>query len=125
MKFKRIIFWMVVLYASVIALGTMGVDVTAIVASLGLVGFALGYALRDLVGNLVAGMVIKATKQYKVGDNVKIANFQGLIESINLRYTTLLEVVSPGESIDTVEVRHYIPNQMVFKTPVTMLEEAE
>lgn len=112
MKFKRIIFWIVVLYASVIALGTMGVDVTAIVASLGLVGFALGFALRDIVSNLVAGIVIKATKQYEVGDTIKVVGFQGAIESINLRYTLLIDE-NGG---------HYIPNKLLFANPVTVIK---
>ena len=118
MKFKRIIFWVVVLYASVIALGTMGVDVSAIVASLGLTGFALGFALRDTIGNLVAGLLVRAYKHVKVGDEIKVAGFTGYIESINLRNAILTEIVAP----DMREVRHCIPNQMLFNTPVTILK---
>lgn len=115
MKFKRIIFWVVVLYASVIALGTMGVDVSAIVASLGLTGFALGFALRDIISNLVAGIVIKTTGQYKIGDTIKVLGFQGAIESINLRYTLLIDE-NGG---------HYIPNKLLFSNPVTVTEESD
>jgi small-conductance mechanosensitive channel len=40
------------------ALGTMGVNVSALVASLGLTGFALGFALRDALSNFLAGILI-------------------------------------------------------------------
>ncbi len=122
MKFKRIIFGIVVLYAILIALGTMGIDVSAIVASLGLCGFALGFAMRDTLGNLVAGVLVRVYGHIKVGDLIKIAGFTGHIESINLRNTILIEVVGK----DTMEeVHHYIPNKMLFNTPVTVLEKGD
>ncbi|RMF86456.1 MAG: mechanosensitive ion channel, partial [Nitrospinota bacterium] len=40
------------------ALGTMGINVSALVASLGLTGFALGFAFRDALSNLLAGVLI-------------------------------------------------------------------
>ena len=42
----------------VTALGTMGVNVTALVAGLGLTGFALGFAFRDVLSNLLAGLLL-------------------------------------------------------------------
>jgi len=126
MKFKRIIFGIVVLYAILIALGTMGIDVSAIVASLGLCGFALGFAMRDTLGNLVAGILVRIYRHIKVGDKIKIAAFTGYIESINLRNTVLVELISDKDAKDLdsmYEVHHYIPNKMLFNTPVTVLEK--
>lgn len=124
MKFKRIVFGIVVLYATLIALGTMGIDVSAIVASLGLCGFALGFAMRDTLGNLVAGILVRIYRHIKVGDRIKVAGFTGHIESINLRNTILIEVVGKA-TMEMEEVRHYIPNKMLFNTPVTVLEEGD
>jgi len=120
MKIKRIICIVVLVYVVLGVLGTFGVDVSAIVASLGLLGFAFGFALRDTIGNLVAGLLVRAYRHVKVGDRIKISSFTGYIESINLRNTVLMEVVGT----DTLEeVHHYIPNQMLFNTPVTILEK--
>ena len=52
----------------VTALGTLGIDVSAIVASLGLTGFAVGFALKD---------------------SIKVKTFEGLVSAIDLRYTQL------------------------------------
>ena len=124
MKIKRIVAIVVLVYVILGVLGTFGVDVSAIVASLGLLGFAFGFALRDTIGNLVAGLLVRAYRHVRVGDRIKIAGFTGHIESINLRNAVLVEVVGLKESVDDMkEVRHCIPNQMLFNTPVTILEK--
>ena len=120
MKIKRIIVAIVLVYIVLGVLGTFGVDVSAIVASLGLLGFAFGFALRDTIGNLIAGLLVRMYKHIKVGDRIKISGFTGYVESINPRNTILMEVVGK----DTLEeVHHYIPNKMLFNTPVTILEK--
>jgi len=42
----------------IMGLGTMGVNVSALVAGLGLTGFALGFALKDIISNLLAGVLV-------------------------------------------------------------------
>ena len=42
----------------VTALGTVGVDVSALVAGLGLTGFALGFAIKDTISNILAGVLL-------------------------------------------------------------------
>ena len=48
------------------ALGTIGVDVSALVAGLGLTGFAVGFALKDSISNLLAGILILMYKQARM-----------------------------------------------------------
>src|SRR5690606_892742 len=51
--------WLALLtFGAINALGTMGVDVAALVAGLGLTGFALGFALKDIISNLLAGVLV-------------------------------------------------------------------
>jgi small conductance mechanosensitive channel len=76
----------------IIGLGTMGVDVTALVAGLGLTGFALGFALRDAVSNLLAGILIILYQPFRVGDRIEVAGSTGsagAVVGIDLRYTVL------------------------------------
>ena len=47
-----------IIFGLVTALGTIGINVSALVAGLGLTGFALGFALKDVVSNLIAGSMI-------------------------------------------------------------------
>lgn len=71
------------------ALGTMGVDVSAVIAGLGLTGFALSLALKDAVSNLIAGILIIVYTPFTVGDKIKVAGVEGRVEEINLRYVSL------------------------------------
>ena len=63
----------------VTALGTLGIDVSAIVASLGLTGFAVGFALKDSISNLLSGVLILIHRPFNVGDTIKVKTFEGLV----------------------------------------------
>ena len=96
--------------AIVTALGTLGVDVSALVAGLGLTGFALGFALKDTISNLLSGVLILLHKPFVIGDTITIAGFSGRVMQIDLRYTQL---ESEGKRI-------YIPNAKLFTDPLTV-----
>jgi len=89
-------------------LGTVGVDVSALVASLGLTGFALGFALRDALSNVLAGSLILVYQPFKTGDIIKSLGYEGKVVQIDLRYTT----------ISTEDKKVLIPNSNLFKNPV-------
>ncbi len=103
------------LFGGVTALGTLGIDVTALVAGLGLTGFALGFALKDIISNVLAGILVIIYKPFKPDDYIAVSSFKGKVKEINLRYTTL---VADGRKI-------VIPNSMIFSNAVTVGEEKE
>ena len=109
--FARVSSVMVMIFGFVTALGTVGVDVSALVAGLGLTGFALGFALKDTISNLLAGVLILLYQPFQVGDRIKISSFEGLVVSIDLRYTKL-----EAESSTVL-----IPNAKLFTDPITIL----
>lgn len=90
------------------ALGTMGVNVSALVAGLGLTGFALGFAFRDVLSNLLAGILILLFRPFAIGDDISVSGLDGRVVSIDLRYTILQQ---PGKTI-------LIPNSNLFTNPV-------
>lgn len=73
----------------VTALGTLGVNIMGIVAGLGLTGFALGFALKDSISNLLAGVLILLYRPFDVGDTIDVSGFAGKVITVNLRYTEL------------------------------------
>jgi len=81
--------WGLFIIGIVAGLGTAGVDVTAMVAGLGLTGFALGFALKDALSNLISGVMILAYRPFTRGDRVQIGTHMGRVVEIDLRYTTL------------------------------------
>ncbi|MFH1776017.1 MAG: mechanosensitive ion channel domain-containing protein [Candidatus Omnitrophota bacterium] len=97
------------------ALGATGVNVTAVVASLGLTGFAIGFALRDALSNILAGVLIILYKPFHPGDRIIVTGFEGEITDIDLRYTTMKS--------DNGKV--LIPNSNMFTNPVTILNRRQ
>jgi small-conductance mechanosensitive channel len=78
-----------IVFGVVTALGTMGINVNALVAGLGLTGFALGFALKDAISNLLAGVLILIYRPFYRGDLITVKGFEGKVINIDLRYTTL------------------------------------
>ena len=80
----------VIIIGLVTSLGTMGVNVSAIVAGLGLTGFAFGFAFKDMLSNFISGIMIFIYEPFKLGDTIKVDGKEGEVVDINLRYVTLL-----------------------------------
>lgn len=92
------------------AFGTLGVDVSAIVAGLGLTGFAFGFALKDILSNVISGILILIYRPFKIDDTIIIDKYTGKVTDINLRYTTIIS--------DEKEV--LIPNSFLFSKPISV-----
>ena len=103
------------LLGAVTALGTMGVNVSALVAGLGLTGFALGFALRDALSNLLAGLLILIYRPFRRHNRISVAGFEGTVVGIDLRYTTLQ---AEGK-------KFLIPNSTLFTNPISLMEGTE
>ena len=100
-----------IIFGFVTALGTLGINVSALVAGLGLTGFALGFALKDTISNLLSGVLILLYRPFEVGNRIKISGYEGVVVSIDLRYT---ELEGDGSKI-------LIPNSKSFTDPITVL----
>ncbi len=101
-----------IIFGFVTALGTLGINVSALVAGLGLTGFALGFALKDTISNLLSGVLILLYRPFEKGNCIKISGYEGTVISIDLRYT---ELDSEGNKV-------LIPNSKLFTDPVIVLK---
>jgi small-conductance mechanosensitive channel len=79
------------------ALGTFGVDITALVASLGIGGIAVALALQNVLGDLFASLSIVLDKPFVLGDFIIVGDFMGTVEHVGLK-TTRIRSLS-GEQI--------------------------
>jgi len=95
----------------VTALGTMNVNVSALVAGLGLTGFALGFALKDAISNLLAGALILFYRPFHRGDVVAVTGLEGEVVETNFRYTAL----SAGDKT------YLIPNSMLLNNAIIVV----
>jgi small-conductance mechanosensitive channel len=95
-------------FGIITAIGTLGVDVTALVAGLGLTGFALGFAFKDIVSNALAGILIIMYRPFRRSDRISVTGLDGAVIDINLRYTVL----------EAPDKRIFLPNSTLFTNPV-------
>jgi len=100
------------IFGFITALATLGINVSAIVAGLGLTGFALGFALKDTISNLLSGVLILLYRPFTIGNTIKISGFEGKVVAIDLRYTELY----------SEEHKVLIPNSKLFTDPITIIQ---
>lgn len=87
------------------ALSAAGIDLTALGVLGGAIGVGLGFGLQKLASNYVSGFVILAERSLRIGDTVKVDNFEGRITDIRTR-ATIIRAANGRESI--------VPNEMLI-----------
>jgi small conductance mechanosensitive channel len=103
-----------VILGFVTALGTLGVNIMGIVAGVGLTGFALGFALKDSIANLLAGVLILLYRPFEVGDRIDVGGLAGRVTHVDLRYTEL----------DAEKERVLVPNSKMLTDPIKVSKPA-
>lgn len=106
---ERVVQWGIIFFALLFAAQQVGVDITAFLTGLGILGFTLGFALQDVSKNVVAGMLMLLQKPFLLGDKIEVSGFSGTVLDITLRDTVLLTVDGP---------RVRIPNGDILSKPI-------
>jgi len=100
-------------------LAAFNINITPILASAGLVGIAVGFALKDIIENLLSGLLIFLDPPFKVGDAVKIGEYGGTIVEIGLRHTKLktwdgnIVTIPNSDIIKSRLLNFHLPNETV------------
>ncbi len=84
---RQIAYFGVWLVGILVALDAFGFNPQTFVTGLGLTSVALGFALKDIVSNLVSGMMLQALRPFELGDQIVVGPTEGSVEEINLRAT--------------------------------------
>jgi small-conductance mechanosensitive channel len=98
------------------ALSIAGVDLTALSVLGGAIGVGLGFGLQKLASNYVSGFVILAERSLRIGDTVRVDNFEGVVVDIKTRYT-LIRSLSGRESV--------VPNEKLITERIENLSLAD
>lgn len=99
-----------------LALSAVGVDLTALSVLGGALGVGLGLGLQKLAANYVSGFVILLERSLRIGDTVKVDDFEGVVTDIKTRYT-LIRAMSGRESV--------VPNELIITQRVENLSLAD
>ena len=98
------------------ALTAVGIDLTALSVLGGAIGVGVGMGLQKLAANYVSGFLILAERSMRIGDMVRVDNFEGRITDINARYTVIRSATG-RESI--------VPNEILVVTRVENMSLAD
>ena len=74
-----------------------------------ILGFAIGYAAKDLLSNMLSGIIIAVDKPFKIDDEVEVAGIRGKAKTISLRTTSI--ITSEGVFVE-------IPNSNITAKPI-------
>lgn len=106
--FSTLIYGVILSIGLFIMLGVLGLDkaLTSLLAGIGVIGLALGFAFQDIAANFISGVILAFRRPFKIGDIIEIKDIMGKVTRINLRVTVI-------ETFQGQEV--YIPNSDVLQ----------
>ena len=107
---RQIAYYAVWAVGLIVATSALGFDPQALATGLGLTGVALGFALKDILSNFVAGVLILWMRPFEIGDQIVIGETEGSVERITLRATQIRTY--DGRAV-------LVPNSEVFTSRLT------
>ena len=110
-----------------LTLDNLGIDITALVAGLGIGGIAVALAVQNIFGDLFASLSITLDRPFVVGDFLIVGDVLGSVESIGIKSTRLRslngeQIVMPNSDLLSSRVRNYgrmLERRVAFATAVT------
>ena len=98
--------------AVVLALGSIGIDLTAFAVFSGAIGVGVGFGLQKVVSNLVSGVILLLDRSIKPGDVIEIDGTYGSVITLNARYASVQtrdgkEYLIPNEDLITQRVTNW------------------
>jgi small-conductance mechanosensitive channel len=120
----RILLWAVVL---LLVLDNLGIEVTALIAGLGVGGIAIALAVQNILGDLLASLSIILDKPFVIGDFLAVGEHVGSVESIGLKTTRIRslsgeQLVFSNNDLLSSRIRNYgrmSERRVVFSVGVT------
>lgn len=109
--FSNAIFISVLTTGLFVSLSILNLDkaVTSLLAGVGIVGLALGFAFQEIASNFISGVILSINKPFTIGDIIAINDIVGTVEFISLRTTNVRTF--QGQKV-------LIPNKIMFQNPI-------
>ncbi len=100
------------LLTALVMAGSLNIDVSSLIALVGVFGLAVSLAVQDVLGNVAGGMVLLFSKPFTLGDYVSTADGEGEVEEITLTHTKLdtpagQRVMLPNSKLTAGQIVNY------------------
>ena len=89
-------------------LSILGVDVSTIVASVGIVALVIGFGAESLIADVVTGVFMLFENQYNVGDIVEVNGFRGTVKDIGIRTTSIIDAGDNVKIINNSDMKNIL-----------------
>jgi small-conductance mechanosensitive channel len=120
--FNQIIYYIVMFAALAISLTSVGINLTAIGAVVGVLGIGIGFGMRNVAGNFVSGIIILFERPIEVGEVIQINDKIGRVEKIRLR-STVIRTAKEGTLI--VPNQYFIEQIIKNRTSARMMAQVQ
>jgi small-conductance mechanosensitive channel len=100
------------LSVAILVLGTLGIEVTPLLAGLGIGGIAVGFALQRILGDVFCSVAILLDRPFEVGDLIEAGAYQGTVERIGVKTTRVRslggeQIIFPNSDLIQSRVRNF------------------
>jgi small-conductance mechanosensitive channel len=130
----NVVIWAMVL---LLTLDNLGIDITALIAGLGIGGIAVALAVQNVLGDLFASLSITLDRPFVVGDFLIVGDFMGSVEYIGIKSTRLRslsgeQIIISNSDLLSSRVRNYgrmnerrvvFGTSVTYETPIEQLEQ--
>ena len=89
-------------------LSILGVDVSTILASMGLLALVVGFGAESLITDVITGVFMLFENQYNVGDIIEVSGFRGTVSSIGIRTTSITDISGNIKIINNSDMRNIL-----------------
>ncbi len=109
---SKIVKIVLVTFAFLVAIGSLGIDLTALTVFGGALGIGVGIGLQKIVSNLISGLLLLIDKSIKPNDVIAVGNTYGWVASLGARYAAVrtrdgVEYLIPNEELITQRVENW------------------
>lgn len=115
---KNMILVIILVLTTASVLAQFGFDIVSLVAGLGIVGLAVGFAAQSTLANFIAGITILIEQSFQVGDWIRLGDKEGRVVKISLRATQILDrdniiIIIPNATVASSEVVNLTSKKMI------------
>jgi small-conductance mechanosensitive channel len=108
-RFSR---WIVYFIGFLVLLSILGIDLSGLIVGIGALSIAISFATKDIIQNLVSGVMVFGERFFKKGDLIRVRAFEGRVVKISIRSTLIQK--EDGTLVS-------IPNSLIINAPVEKL----
>ena len=99
--------YLAVIAAIIWGLSILGVNTTAVLAGVGIVGLIIGFGAQSLIEDIITGAFIIFEGQYNIGDIIVLDDFRGIVRNIGVRTTTIEDVGRNLKVVNNSDIRNF------------------